>query len=203
MSCFWHAQRELAEGEPIPIGNPFPNTDLMLIKEDGRPAEDGEVGEIYLRGTCVTLGYFNNPEKTGEAFVQNPLHSRYPEIVYRTGDLGYRNTHGEYVFISRRDAQIKHMGHRIELGEIEAAAAECKELLQACCVYDNENKRILLYYTGSIEPTALLGFLKGYLPRYMLPALCQPLERMPLTPNGKLDRKTLAARAMENGKGSV
>ena len=194
MSCFWRADRPLAQGEPIPIGKPFRNTDLMLITEQGKEATDGEVGEVYLRGTCVTLGYYRNPEKTAEAFVQNPLQSAYPETVYRTGDLAYRNAHGELVFVSRKDAQIKHMGHRIELGEIEAAAAQCKDILRACCVYDREEKRILLFYTGSILPDALLSFLRGYLPRYMLPSVCEKLEQMPLTPNGKLDRKALAAR---------
>jgi len=192
MSCYWRADRTLEEGEAIPIGNPFRNTDLILLGEDGKRAVDGEVGEVYLRGTCVTLGYFNNPEKTKEAFVQNPLQKAYPETVYRTGDLAYRNSHGELVFVSRKDSQIKHMGHRIELGEIEAAAAECKELSRACCVYDGVEKRILLYYTGSVSPEELLCFLRNYLPRYMIPAMCKRLERMPLTPNGKLDRKLLA-----------
>ena len=192
MSCVWRAERTLEAGEAIPIGKPFRNTDLILLAENGTRAKEGEVGEIYLRGTCVTLGYYNNPEKTAEAFVQNPLQSAYPETVYRTGDLAYRNSHGELVFVSRKDAQIKHMGHRIELGEIEAAAAECKELTRACCVYDNENKRILLYYTGEISGEALIAFLRGYLPRYMIPTTCTKLERMPLTPNGKLDRKYLA-----------
>ncbi len=195
MSCYWRAERELEQNEPIPIGRPFRNTDLILITEKGTLASDGEVGEIYLRGTCVTLGYYRNPEKTAEAFVQNPLQSAYPETVYRTGDLAYRNAYGELVFVSRKDAQIKHMGHRIELGEIEAAATRSEAVLLACCVYDNENKRILLYYTGSLSAEELLTFLKGYLPRYMLPAVCERLERMPMTLNGKLDRKSLAARS--------
>ena len=195
MSCFWRADRALEEGEAIPIGRPFKNTDLMLITEDGRRAEGEECGEIYLRGTCVTLGYYNNPEKTAEAFVQNPLQSFYPETVYRTGDLAYRNKHGELVFVSRRDAQIKHQGHRIELGEIEAAASKCDRIGRACCVYDHGAKRIVLYYTGEMDANELTAFLRTYLPRYMIPALCERLERMPLTPNGKLDRKLLAARA--------
>ena len=193
MSCYWKADRTLEEGEAIPVGRPFRNTDLLLITEDGRRANEGETGEIYLRGTCVTHGYYRNPEKTAEAFVQNPLHHNYPETVYRTGDLAYYNRHGELVFVSRKDAQIKHMGHRIELGEIEAAAALCKEILRACCVYDGENKRILLYYTGEVRGEELIVFLKGYLPRYMIPAECIRLSQMPLTPNGKLDRKRLAS----------
>ena len=197
MSTYWKADRTLADGEAIPIGRPFQNTDLLLIGEDGKEARGDAVGEIYLRGTCVTLGYFRNPEKTAEAFVQNPLHNDYPETVYRTGDLAYRNAHGELVFVSRRDAQIKHMGHRIELGEIEAAAADCQGITRACCVYDKEHKRIVLYYTGTQEPKALTNALRAYLPRYMMPAACIQLSRMPTTPNGKLDRKGLAERALE------
>ncbi len=191
MSCFWRADRTLEEGEAIPIGRPFRNTDLMLITEAGKRAADGEVGEIYLRGTCVTLGYYRNAEKNAEAFVQNPLQNAYPETVYRTGDLAYRNRHGEYVFVSRKDAQIKHMGHRIELGEIESAALRSSEVSRACCLYDTENRRIVLFYTGALAPEELTAFLRGYLPRYMLPAVCHKLEHMPLTPNGKLDRKAL------------
>ena len=202
MSCWWRADRELESDEAIPIGQPFPNTGLMLIKEDGTEAADGEEGEIYLRGTCVTLGYYRNPEKTREAFVQNPLQNNYPELVYRTGDIGKRNVHGELIFVSRKDAQIKHMGHRIELGEIEAATAQNPQIERACCVYDWGKKRIVLFYVGNISDAELGSFLKGYLPRYMLPAECCSLERMPLTPNGKIDRKLLQKRA-ENDEKSV
>ena len=192
MSCYWRAERELAEGEPIPVGVPFRNTDLMLLREDGSEAHDGEMGEIYLRGTCVTLGYYNNPEKTKEAFVQNPMQSAYPEIVYRTGDIGYVNPYGELVFVSRKDAQIKHMGHRIELGEIEAVAGKLAEVHRACAVYDKEAQRILLFYTGSATQEDLAAHLRRSLPRYMLPSVTTHLDRMPLTPNGKLDRRALA-----------
>ena len=194
MSCYWPA-RDLAPDEPIPVGKPFRNTDLMLLTDDGRRAGVGEEGEICLRGTCVTLGYYANPEKTAEAFVQNPLNPHYPELIYRTGDIGRLNSHGELVFISRRDAQIKHMGHRIELGEIEAAAAAADGVRAACCVYDAPGKRICLYYVGEADETSLMGALKATLPRYMLPALCEKLPAMPLTPNGKVDRKGLRERA--------
>ncbi len=191
MSFYWKADRTLEEGESIPIGVPFDNTDFFLLNEKGSLASGGEQGEIYLRGTCVTLGYFNNPEKTAESFVQNPLQNAYPEIVYRTGDLGYMNPHGELVFVGRKDAQIKHMGHRIELGEIESAAMKSADVSRACCLYDAEHKQILLFYTGDMEEKQMLPHLLTYLPRYMLPAVCKRLERFPLTPNGKIDRKAL------------
>ncbi len=194
MSCYWAAERALEEGEAIPVGVPFRNTDLFLVGEDGREVKNGETGEIYLRGTCVTLGYVNNPEKTAEAFVQNPLQSAYPETVYRTGDLGYFNQYGELVFVCRKDAQIKHMGHRIELGEIEAAASSCEAVTRACCIYNSEAQKLLLYYTGEIDAEALLQFLRTYLPKYMMPTNAYRLEKMPLTPNGKLDRRALAAK---------
>ena len=88
------------------------------------------------------------------------------------------------------------MGHRIELGEIESAASAEEGITRACCVYDAENKRILLYYTGDVTEDELASRLKARLPRYMLPTVCEKLERMPLTPNGKLDRKRLLADAI-------
>ena len=195
MSTFWHANRELEEGEVIPIGNPFRNTQILLLDEKGNATAVGEVGEIYIRGTCVTLGYFNNKEKTDEAFVQNPLNKSYPELVYRTGDLAKYNKHGELVFVSRRDSQIKHMGHRIELGEIEAALANCNGVNRACCVYNGEQKKIFAFYVGDIDATSLTKELKTLLPRYMIPGVLEKLESMPLTANGKLDRKLLSETA--------
>ena len=197
MSCYWKADRTLEEDEPIPIGKPFRNTALHLIKEDGTEAQNGEVGEIFLRGTCVTLGYYNNPEKTSESFVQNPLQHHYPETVYKTGDLAYLNKQGELVFVCRKDAQIKHQGHRIELGEIESAAVKNKAVGRACCLYDNEQKRIMLFYTGALNQNEMLMHLQTLLPRYMIPALLMQLKAIPLTPNGKLDRNKLRELAKE------
>lgn len=83
--------------------------------------QEGESGELCVRGRCLALGYYNNPEKTAEAFIQNPLNPYYPEKIYKTGDIAKYNERGEIVFLARKDHQIKHMGHRIELGEIETA----------------------------------------------------------------------------------
>jgi amino acid adenylation domain-containing protein len=192
MSCYWAADRELAEDEPIPIGRPFNNTDIILFDENWRESDEGE---ICIRGTCLTMGYYNDPEKTAEAFIQNPANTAYTERIYRTGDVGRRNERGELVFLCRRDSQIKHMGHRIELGEIELAALKLEEVSQACCVYDDKSKRIVLFYTSLDLKSEITTHLQKLLPRYMIPALTVRLMSMPLTPNGKIDRKGLKEKA--------
>lgn len=197
MSCYYRIKRPLGENEMIPIGQPFPNTEILLLDEAGRPAREGE---IYIRGTCVTLGYYNDPERTKASFVQNPLHTLYPESVYRTGDIGRYNEYQELVFVSRKDHQIKHMGHRIELGEVEAAASRVGEVSLCCCIYDSEKSKILLYYTGTIQPGELTAYMKKLLPRYMMPNETKRLEEMPLTANGKIDRRTLMERRKKEWK---
>lgn len=195
MSCYWKAEREIGENDSIPIGRPFRNTQILLISEDGREAADGEPGEICIRGTCVTLGYYSNPEITCKAFVQNPLNNNYPEIIYKTGDIGRYNEYGELVFVCRKDSQIKHMGHRIELGEIESAVQSCNGVGRGCCVYDNDRKKIVVFYEGACTEIELSVQLKAFLPRYMLPAKCIREEKLPLTANGKLDRKGMSEAA--------
>ncbi len=192
MSCYWAATRVLDENEPIPVGRPFDNTDILLLDDENRLANEGE---ICIRGTCLTMGYYNNPEKTDEVFVQNPLCTAYPERIYRTGDIGRMNEYGELVFVSRKDSQIKHMGHRIELGEIDAAAQKHEGVRRTACVYDDTHKRIALFYVGDVDEAAIASFLASYLPRYMLPALTIRLDAIPLTDNGKTDRRALRERA--------
>jgi len=186
--CYYEVDREFHDEETLPIGRPFRNTQILLLDAQDRPARQGE---ICIRGTRLTLGYYRDPERTEESFVQNPLNPLYPEKIYRTGDIGAYNDRGELVFLSRKDQQIKHMGHRIELGEIEAAAGSCAGLQSACCVFHPKAKKIVLYYTGSPSPKELAAHLTVRLPRYMLPAEYRRLESMPLTPNGKLDRNLL------------
>lgn len=194
MSCWYEVDRDFAEGEALPIGQPFPNTGLLLLAEGDRPAAPGEPGEICLRGTCLTLGYYGDFQRTNEVFVQNPLNQAYPELIYRTGDIGKLNDRGELVFLTRKDNQIKHMGHRIELGEIEAAAASGEGVRGVCCLYDKEKKRLILCYEGECEAGGLAQFLRGKLPSYMVPNRIVPVEELPRTPNGKLDRRALAAQ---------
>lgn len=191
MSCYYEVDREFSEGEAIPIGRPFPNTGIILLAEDGKPAPMGEPGELLIRGTPVTLGYYNDPERTKDAFIQNPLHNHYPELVYKTGDIVKFNDRGELVFISRRDHQIKHMGHRIELGEIELIANTCDGVGSVCCIFDADKKKLVLYYCGEAQSGDVVAFIREKLPRYMAPNKVIKLDVMPLTPNGKIDRKLI------------
>lgn len=191
MCCYYRVEREFAEDETIPVGRPFKNTEILLLKENGERAPLGEEGEICIRGTSLTLGYYNNPEKTAEAFVQNPLNHAYPELIYKTGDIGCFNERGELMFVTRKDNQIKHMGHRIELGEIEVNVNRIEGIHSAACIYERTKGKIVLFYVGDIEAAELTKTLKEKLPRYMIPNRIRKLSEMPLTANGKIDRMTL------------
>ncbi len=192
MCCYYKVPDRLyEEGEVIPVGRPFDNREIILLNENDKPAEAGEQGEICIRGTNVTLGYYNDFYRTTESFVQNPLNTSYPEIIYRTGDIGRYNEEGELIYISRKDYQIKHMGHRIELGEIEANADSILSVRMSACVYDEEHKKIILFYDGDISEVELMENLKEKLPRYMMPAKVVKIEEIPFTANGKIDRRGL------------
>ena len=189
--CYYKVDREFALDETLPVGRPFHNTSVFLLNEDGTLTKEGEVGEICVKGTCLTLGYYNNPEKTREAFVQNPLNPMYPETIYKTGDLGRYNERGELCYVSRKDYQIKHMGHRIELGEIEVVVNMHKGIRTNCCIFDDNKKKIVLYYVGDAARAEVASFAKEKLPRYMFPNVIIQLDAMPYTANGKIDRVQL------------
>lgn len=191
MTCFFHVDREFEEGEVIPIGKPFSNREVLLLTDDNKLAAPGEQGEICIRGTSLTLGYYNDPQRTADAFVQNPLNTFYPELIYRTGDIGRLNDRGELCFVSRKDYQIKHMGHRIELGEIEVDVAMIEGVKMTACVYDDTKGKIVLFYVGDLTEKDLIIAMKAALPRYMLPNKTVKLDALPLTANGKIDRVTL------------
>ena len=191
MSCYYQVDRDFELDDVIPIGRPFKNTEIILLNDEDEEPIIGDVGEICIRGTSLTLGYYNNFDKTDEVFVQNPLNKVYPELIYRTGDLGKYNDKGELVFVSRKDNQIKHMGHRIELGEIEVVANMHPDIKYAACIFDNIKKKIILYYVGDITKADIASFLKEKLPRYMVPNMIENLDSMPLTPNGKINRVLL------------
>ncbi|MBQ9188583.1 MAG: amino acid adenylation domain-containing protein [Clostridia bacterium] len=186
MSCFYEVDHDFAEGEPIPIGRPFDNTEILLLDETDRLADEGE---ICIRGVALCHGYWNDPVRTAKAFTQNPLRPEYPERIYRTGDRGRWDENGNLLFLGRIDNQIKHMGHRIELGELEAAAMRIDGVTSACAVFDAEKKRLGLAYTGTLDRAGLLAGLRHTVPDYMLPSRTVKLDAIPLTNNGKTDRR--------------
>ena len=188
---YYKIEREFADSEPIPIGFACSNTEVLLLDGDTLVTEKDTVGEICVRGCSLAHGYFNNPEKTAEAFVRNPLQKNYYERIYRTGDLGKYNAYGELVFMARKDSQIKHMGHRIELGEIETALSAVPGVRRGCCLYEHSTQKIVALFEGDRDPKELTEALKEKLPGYMLPNRFVVLEEMPVNLNGKIDRTLL------------
>ena len=199
LDCVYYTvEREIADDEPIPIGKPFRNTDILILDENNQNiTEFNKEGELCIRGTSLAMGYYNNPEKTAAAFVQNPLNHSYPEIIYRTGDLVFINSRGEIVFKGRKDSLIKHMGYRIELGEIEHIIENDLKIVKYCCaVYDHRKKEIVLFYENDGEITAqeFRKAISRRLPSYMIPTVFTKMEELPRNTNGKIDRLLLSGK---------
>ncbi len=189
---YYILDRTFAPGEVLPIGKTFPNEKVFLLDEKDREVTSpGEKGEICVAGTALALGYYRNPEQTAKAFVQNPLNPCYPELIYRTGDLGVYNERGELCFASRKDFQIKHMGHRIELGEIECAMEKVEAVVRSACLFDQQKNRIVCCYEGAADKKQIREALHKLLPEYMIPNVFRQMEKVPLSKNGKIDRKLL------------
>ena len=173
------------------------NCDLIIADENGKEAASGE---LLVRGPFLADGYYHNPKKTAEVFVQNPLNNAYPEIVYRTGDLVYRGEDGLLRYQGRKDFQIKHMGYRIEPGEIEAAIGALPEIHACVCIYLETTDEILLFYQGKIKQEALSAAVSGKLPAYMRPNKFIRIRQMPYNSNGKVDRKLLKTNYLEENQ---
>lgn len=192
--AYYIVDREFSDEESLPIGFPCKNSDIIVLDDSNRlvpPSTKDVKGELCVRGTCNSFGYYNNPEKTSAAFVQNPLNTVYNEIIYRTGDIVHYNERGEIMYDCRKDFQIKHMGHRIELGEIETAISAVDGVEQNCCLYDTQKGKIVMFYTGTIEAQAVVDAIKNSVPEYMIPNKKIKLDKMPINLNGKIDRVEL------------
>lgn len=184
--------REFKDDEAIPIGNAIFNTEIILLNDKNELITEVEqVGELCVRGSGLAVGYYNNPEKTKEMFIQNPLNDTYPDIIYKTGDLVKYNERMELVYVTRKDYQIKHLGHRIELGEIEAAALGINGIEQCCCLYNEKRNRIILVIDAYMDKIYIMEQLKNHLPHYMLPNEIVLYDTIPLNANGKIDRVKL------------
>ena len=187
---FYVVNRAFEDDEALPIGYACENTEILILNEENEVVKEDEVGELCVRGTCLSMGYYGDWEKTNHAFVQNPLNPYYRDLIYRTGDLVKYNEYGEIIYICRKDFQIKYQGHRIELGEIEAMSNALEGVTQSCVIYDDINKKIILFCTVSQELSEkqIYKALKMKLPRYMLPALIVIENEIRLNANGKINR---------------
>ena len=192
-----------AYGGRIPIGRPIGNSSIYLLDEGLRLVPEGCVGEICVAGEGVARGYVGRDALTAEKFVEDPFHPGWR--IYRTGDLGVWRPDGEVEFLGRQDAQVKVRGYRIELGEIEAVLGRCPGVEQVAVLAPDERpgeRRLVAYVTGAAAEESLRAYLGERLPTFMVPTFFVRLEAMPLTANGKIDRRALpapeqASRAVE------
>ena len=197
--AYYHAEREFADDEILPIGFACANTQLLVFAPDENsasgkmqyrfitPDQVGAKGLLFVRGTSLSLGYYANQAKTDAVFIQNPLHHNYLDRLYNTGDIVAYNEYGELVCYGRADSQIKYQGHRIELGEIEAVVSGHSEVKGCACVFD---KQIGLFYTADHD-LDLKAYLKDKLPTYMIPSYITRLKQLGSTASGKIDRVSL------------
>lgn len=200
-SSTWYKVESMPEldGPPLPIGKPFPNYDVFALDGSGAIVSNpGTIGELYVRGTTVALGYWQDADKTSSNFVVNPLHSECPEIVYKTGDIVTRDENGNYVYIGRNDNMVKSRGFRIDLGEIESTLSNFSGVAQAAVVAvpdDELGNRIIGFVVPEIDKTISINELKEFciykIPRYMVPETFLIKTGFPKTSTGKVDRKML------------
>ncbi|MBT5465558.1 MAG: amino acid adenylation domain-containing protein, partial [Candidatus Marinimicrobia bacterium] len=191
----WSCSKRLNDGI-LTIGTPLLNEEIYILSEESVLLPTGVKGEICIGGTCVSRGYWQDPVMTTEKFVPHPF--RKGERLYKTGDLGRWLPGGDIEFLGRKDDQVKVRGYRIECGEVEQTLLKHPDIKEAVVVavpIKEEMKELAAYLVCGEEITAseLRDHVSRFLPEYMIPSWFIPLEQVPLTPNGKIDRKALPA----------
>ncbi|MFE5560570.1 amino acid adenylation domain-containing protein [Streptomyces sp. NPDC056544] len=188
-------------GEPVSIGEPWPGNEVRVLDIDLRPCPPGEEGELYLVGEGEALGYLNRPALTAERFVADP-YGEGGSRMYRSGDLGYLDKDGPLFFTGRADRQVKLRGFRVELGEVEAALESCEGVRLGAVVVTGEvdAARLVAFVAPGADPAdglaeELRGLLAERLPAHMVPSRVEVVESLPMTSNGKIDRRVLEERA--------
>lgn len=188
-----------ADATTVPVGRPIANTTAYVVREDGTVAGVGEPGELVVGGAGVAAGYVNDPALASRRFIPDPFADDPGARLYRTGDVVRWRDDGTIEFIGRRDGQFKLRGHRIEPGEIETVLRRHPAVDDAVAVRVEETEgepQIVAYVTLAANrpapgPAELRRYMSEVLPGYMVPAMFVPIERMPLTPSGKIDRAAL------------
>ncbi len=189
---YYNIKRKFGDNEVLPIGIPCENTSAIIVDENDRVITDPYcIGELCIRGTSLSMGYYGNKEKTEESFVQDPSQNEYRELVYRTGDLVKYNNQQELVYVGRKDFQIKKHGFRIELGEIEAVFSSISTIDYCCCLFKKEEEKLILIYTGDTNEDILIKQATECLQDYMRPDEYIKCDNMLFNLNGKIDRKAL------------
>lgn len=196
---YYIVDRDFEDNETLPIGKPCNNCEAIIIDENNKEVPYGKEGELCIKGSIISLGYYNNKEKTDSTFVQNPLNNSFNELIYRTGDIVKYNDAGELIYLSRKDFQIKHMGYRIELGEIETNINAMDGITLCACIYADDN--IVLYYEGKATIENIVKFSNEKLVNYMRPNKIIKLSKMPYNANGKIDRVKLKEMYKEEQNG--
>lgn len=186
---YYVVNRDFKDNETLPIGKPCNNCEAIILDENNNESEEGE---LCIKGSILGLGYYNNKEKTDTTFIQNPLNKSFIEYIYRTGDIVKYNEYNELIYLSRKDFQIKHMGYRIELGEIETNINALDGITLCACIYDSNNKQIVLFYEGNkLKEEDVNKFACEKLVSYMRPNKIIKVSKMPYNANGKIDRVKL------------
>ena len=192
---YYPVQKVPGEGEKLPIGKAFPGRRVFLLNEEGGEIREPEqAGEICVAGESLSLGYYHDPAETEKSFQERIFPDGRKERYYRTGDLGFLGKDGNLYFSGRKDFQIKFNGHRIELEEIERLLDQMQGIEKSCCVTDHRKTCLAAFYMGKVMPGEIRLWLKKRLPGYMVPRKIFQTEQLPLTKNGKTDRKALQKR---------
>ena len=187
------SEKKLEQRKPVTIGRPIANTTFYVLNEDLQLVPIGAPGELYIGGIGLARRYRNRPDLTAEKFVKSPFKNSLSEKLYKTGDLVRYLSNGELEFLGRIDYQVKIRGHRIELGEIENVLLEHEGVYQTVVIVreNNDDKRLVAYFTGNGKVDELREFLASRLPSYMLVSAYVRLDKFPVNVNGKIDRNAL------------
>jgi len=205
-TTIWSSALKVQPGQgPVPLGPPIANTQFYVLDSAGQPVPTGVPGELHIGGDGLAQGYFQRPQLTSEKFVPNPFNQGSDSRLYKTGDLVRSRPDGTLEFLGRLDHQVKLRGFRVELGEIESILVQHPKVTEAVVVIREDRpgeKRVVGYLVttdgAALDSSELRSFLASRLPDYMIPAAFVQLAAMPLTDNGKVNRRALPAPDWKN-----